>query len=90
MGTHRLLRAVTSGNAENGEEVTVQSIGVSTRLRWPNGSYWDAEHGYLIHNPRTFFIGERKVMVAELHWRLTTLQRLFTASVETGNPVVWR
>ncbi|WP_145978803.1 hypothetical protein [Granulicoccus phenolivorans] len=80
---------VTFTNVETGEEITVRSFGVRTRMRWPDGSLWDEEKGAWLHYPEGFMVGERKRMVPELWWVLSSLHRLFLAADQTGNPVVW-
>lgn len=80
---------VTYRNIETGQHVTVQSFGVSTRLRWPDGTFWDDRMGPLRHYPEIFIVGERNVMLPEMWWTLNSIHRLFVAADRTGNPVVW-
>lgn len=80
---------VTFRNIENDASITVKSLGIRVHRRWPTGKYWEEKRGYLGHYPRAFFIGERKVMLPEVWVPLTAIQRLFRASIRTGNPVVW-
>ena len=58
-------------------------------IPWEDGSWTNAQGQYRYRYPREFHVERRPWLVSDLDFIMTALRNVFTASVETGNPVRW-
>lgn len=83
---------VTFSDVMSGETIHVRSFGLSVREPWPDeatSAKPNRGDDFWRRYPPRLFVSERKIVLGEIWWELDTLKRLFEASADSGNPVVW-
>jgi hypothetical protein len=76
-------------NRDTGQRFIWSTAISGQAIPWPDGRMQDDEGRFRFEHPRYLHVEERPHTAADFAYILDPLRRIFTASLEVGNPVYW-